>query len=112
MSFYFQITIPIIYVIAIMHSLYHANHIIQLLYRCYIDIRLCEKYGKKELEMACTKVLSYTASPSIRLISTILKNGTYKSTSPKTEPHDYTNAYGITRGAAYYAKNGKDGKGR
>ena len=79
---------------------------------CASLTRLCEKYGKKELEMACTEVLSYTSSPSIRLISTILKNRTYKSASPKPEPHDYTNAYGITRGAAYYAKNGKDGEGR
>ena len=79
---------------------------------CASLTRLCEKHGKKEVETACTEVLSYTASPSIRLISTILKNGMSKSESPKTEPHNYTNAYGITRGAAYYSKNGKDGEGR
>lgn len=62
--------------------------------------------------MACTEVLSYTSSPSIRFISTILKNGTGNREKTTTEPRDYTNAYGITRGAAYYAKNGKDGEGR
>lgn len=88
---------------------------------CASLTKLGERYGSKKLETACTEVLKYTSAPSIRLLNTILKSGTFsggeaKSNASQTESsHGSSNAYGITRGAAYYGKNrrtaatGKDG---
>lgn len=75
---------------------------------CASLTKLGEKHGHKKLEIACTKLLSHTSTPSVRLIGTFLKSShTDKETA---SAKDYTNAYGITRGAAYYSKNGKDGE--
>lgn len=67
-------------------------------------------YGKKKLETACAEVLKHTSAPSLRLISTILKNGIINREEKKPEVKENSNAYGITRGAAYYSKCGKDGE--
>ena len=77
---------------------------------CASLTKLCEKYGKKKLETACADVLKHTSVPSLRLISTILKNGIVKPEEKKPEDKENSNAYGITRGAAYYSKCGKDGE--
>lgn len=82
---------------------------------CASLTKLGERYGKSRLETACTEVLKYTSAPSIRLLNTLLKSGASsgsaaKSNASRTESsHGNTNAYGITRGAAYYGRNGKDG---
>ncbi len=46
----------------------------------------------------------------LRLISTILKNGIVKPEEKKNEVRENPNAYGITRGATYFSKRGKDGE--
>lgn len=74
--------------------------------------KLCEKYGKKKLETTCAEVFKHTTTPSLRLISTILKNGIIKTEKKKTEARGNPNAYGITRGAAYFSKRGKDGESK
>ena len=95
---------------------------------CASLTKLGEKYGVKKLESACDEVFSYTRAPSIRLISTILKSGTGTSTQSgsgrsgskqsgkgqfaKAHDANNSNAYGITRGAAYYSKLGKDGESK
>ena len=98
---------------------------------CASLTRLGEKYGARKLESACDEVFSYTQAPSIRLISTILKSGTGTSTQSGSKQsgkgqfakaHDEThdrandinnsNAYGITRGAAYYSNLRKDGESK
>lgn len=79
---------------------------------CASLTKLCEKYGKKKLETACAEVLKHTSVPSLRLISTILKNGIIKQEEEKPEVRRNSNAYGITRGAAYYSKRGKDGESK
>ena len=55
-------------------------------------------------------LVAYNEAPSLRLISTILKNGIIKQEEEKPEIKENANAYGITRGAAYYSKLGKDGE--
>ena len=82
---------------------------------CASLTKLGEKYGSKKLESACDEVFSYTSTPSIRLISTILKSGTGASKQSgsgrssgkgqfaKAHDANNSNAYGITRGAAYYS---------
>ena len=77
---------------------------------CASLTKLCEKYGIKKLETACAEVLKHTSAPSLRLISTILKNGIINQEEKKPEVKENSNAYGITRGAAYYSKCGKDGE--
>ena len=98
---------------------------------CASLTKLGEKYGVRKLESACDEVFSYTQTPSIRLISTILKSGTGASTQSDSkqsgkgrlakahgEPHERahdiknSNAYGITRGAAYYSNLRKDGESK
>lgn len=99
---------------------------------CASLTKLGEKYGSKKLESACDEVFSYTSTPSIRLISTILKSGTGASKQSGSgrssgkgqfaKAHDEThdrandindsNAYGITRGAAYYSNLRKDGESK
>lgn len=54
--------------------------------------------------------MKHTSAPSLRLISTILKNGIINQEEKKPEVKENSNAYGITRGAAYYSKCGKDGE--
>lgn len=81
---------------------------------CASLTKLGEKHGHKKLELACEKLLSHTSTPSVRLICTFLKSGNAtvsgkESSFSKNYTKDYTNAYGITRGAAYYSKSGKNG---
>jgi hypothetical protein len=55
----------------------------------------------------CAKVLTHTDTPSIRIISTVLKNGQDKPKEMETQPEqDYANSYGITRGVEYFRKGG------
>lgn len=79
---------------------------------CASLTKLAEKYGKMKLETACTEVLKHTTVPSLRLISMILKNGIIKPEEKKPEVKENPNAYGITRGAAYFSKRGKDGESK
>ena len=72
---------------------------------CASLTKLAEKYGSERLEHVCSQVLSHTSSPSIRIISTVLKNGQSISSDTQAEP-DYANSYGITRGEAYFRKGG------
>ena len=67
--------------------------------------KMVEKYGKEKIEEACGKVLLYTSTPSIRIITTVLKSAPDKQTKHTDKP-DYSNSYGITRGVEYYKKGG------
>lgn len=49
-------------------------------------------------------MLAFSSSPSIRTITTLLKNS--KESDKPTEESDNSNKYGITRGAAYWKKGG------
>ena len=81
---------------------------------CASLTKLEERYGQKKLEAACCEVLRYSSSPSIRLISTVIKGSSCPSESKpdegKTLIPNYSNAHGITRGAAYYSRSGKAAK--
>ena len=70
--------------------------------------KLGERYGKEHLEMACMNTLAYGATPSIRNISSILKSKQSKSAENAATPKKTQDLerYGITRGAAYFAKGG------
>ena len=69
---------------------------------CASIMKLADRYSVERLENACIKALNYTPSPSIKNISTILKNGQDKVSVPKIKPCDSSTTYGITRGASYF----------
>lgn len=73
---------------------------------CASLTKLGERYGKKRLESACAQILSFSAAPSIRSISTILKNAKKQPEIESPDKFADTNRYGITRGAAYFRKGG------
>ena len=72
---------------------------------CASLMKLADRYGTDRLENACTKALSYTPNPSLKNISTILKNGQDKvvltSESARVSNKESLK-YGITRGVSYY----------
>ena len=72
---------------------------------CASLMKLADRYGTDRLENACTKALSYTPNPSLKNISTILKNGQDKvvltSESARVSNKESLK-YVITRGASYY----------
>ena len=73
-------------------------------YKACVSLKkLAKRYGKKKLEAACERMLAFSSSPSIRTITTILKNSKESTVTEKT---DNSNKYGITRGAAYWRKVG------
>lgn len=73
---------------------------------CASLMKLGEKYGAKRLENACGQLLAYSSVPSIRNLSSMLKNGQDRISTQKREPIDNV-SHGFTRGAAYYRKGGE-----
>jgi hypothetical protein len=71
---------------------------------CVSLTKLSKRYGKKKLENACERMLAFSSSPSIRTITTLLKNN--KDPEKPLKRADNSNKYGITRGAAYWRKAG------
>jgi len=64
-------------------------------------MKLADRYSTERLEAACNRALSYTPNPSLKNISTILKNGQDK-VHPKSSVVKTSGQYGITRGASYF----------
>ena len=71
---------------------------------CASLTKLSDRYGPIRLENACKRLLSFSNTPSIRTLSTILKNGQDRQQEPslRKEPVQH----GITRGADYFRKGG------
>lgn len=68
---------------------------------CASLMRLADRYSVERLEKACEKALSYTPSPSLKNIITILKNGQDKVLISRS-PDPARSSKGITRGASYF----------
>lgn len=77
---------------------------------CVSLVKPGEKYSKKKLESVCERMIPLSSAPSIRTITTILKNSRQPSENidAKSDAEDSCNKYGITRGAAYFRKGGAD----
>lgn len=72
------------------------------LYKACVSLtKLGKRYSKKKLDAACERVLAFSSTPSIRTITTLLKN--LDTHAVDTESG---NQHGITRGAAYWKKGG------
>lgn len=68
---------------------------------CASLMKLADRYGTERLENACIKALSYTPNPSLKNISTILKNGQDKvalTADSAGTVNKESAKYGITRG--------------
>ena len=76
-------------------------------YKACVSLKKLEKrYGKTKLEASCERMLAFTSSPSVRTITTLLKNR--KETDNVASQSNNSSKYGITRGAAYWRKAGGD----
>ena len=74
---------------------------------CVSLMKLSEKYGTDRLETACESILRYSSEPTIRIISSALKNGYEdRNTTADSGITDESNSYGITRGEAYFRRDG------
>lgn len=72
---------------------------------CMALLKLSDRYSTQRLESACRKVLSYTTSPSLKSVQTILKSG--QDRLPPVEPpaqEEAPKAHKFTRGAGYYKR--------
>ena len=75
---------------------------------CASLTKLGDKYDIDRLEKACERVLEYSSQPSIRNISTILKNGQDRVQPPTQISQEMQpKSHGITRGAAYFQRGGE-----
>lgn len=72
---------------------------------CASLMKLADRYGSVRLENACQRLLSFSSTPSIRTLSTILKNGQDRVQTPFEAPKA-TIQHGITRGADYFRRGG------
>ena len=74
---------------------------------CSSLTKLSDRYGHERLESACERVLYYTSEPTIRNISTILKNGQDKlSVSEEETVNKPSPSGGISRGPGYFRRGG------
>ena len=72
---------------------------------CASLMKLADRYGSVRLENACQRLLSFSSTPSIRTLSTILKNGQDRVQTPSESPKAAVQ-HGITRGADYFRRGG------
>jgi hypothetical protein len=68
---------------------------------CASLMKLADRYSMERLEKACEKALTYTPCPSLKNISTILKNGQDKVTITVSAARKGSSC-GITRGERYF----------
>ena len=84
-----------------------SQRIEQQSYRsCMGLLKLADKYSPQRLEAACTKALSYTASPSYKSVKNILAAGKDKPDKDESESNAVKshNSHAITRGGDYYRR--------
>jgi hypothetical protein len=68
---------------------------------CMALLKLTDKYPPQRLEAACSKAFSFTASPSLKSIQSIMRSGQDKLPEQEEKP-SAASEYGFTRGAEYY----------
>jgi hypothetical protein len=82
----------------------------QLSYKtCGSLMKLADRYSVTRIEDACARSLSYTPSPSLKNIQTILKTGQDKVKPEKdSDTPKPSGKYGFTRGAEYFGGGRND----
>ena len=72
---------------------------------CMALLKLADRYSPQRLESACRKALSYTTSPSLKSVQSILKSGQDKPfTEDAPAKPEEPKAHKFTRGAGYYKR--------
>ena len=71
---------------------------------CMGLLKLADKYSVTRLEAACKRAMSYTATPSLKSIQTILKSGSDKLSDEPNTPDTSASQHAFTRGAGYYGR--------
>jgi transposase len=71
---------------------------------CIGLLKLADRYSVARLEAACNRALSYTATPSLKSIQTILKTGNDKLSNEANSQEVSTSQHAFTRGAEYYRR--------
>lgn len=85
----------------VVNAILASRKIEQQAYRsCMGLLKLADKYSSARLEAACTKALSYTASPSYKSVKSILSAAPDDPVPEKPK----RKATGITRGADFYRR--------
>ena len=87
--------------VAVIKHFIYSHKVEQQGYKsCASLMKLADRHSTKRLEAACEKALSFTPNPSLKNITTILKNGQDMIKS-KTEKPKSSAQYGITRNSPY-----------
>jgi transposase len=71
---------------------------------CIGLLKLADKYSVTRLEAACKRALSYTATPSLKGVQTILKSGSDKFPAESNNHDTSASQHAFTRGAGYYGR--------
>ena len=71
---------------------------------CASLLKLAQIYSPEQLETACERALTYTASPSLKVIQAMIKSG---QSQTRREVPSKPSKYSFTRGADYYGDGGK-----
>ena len=69
---------------------------------CASLTNMADKYTFQRLEDACTRALSYTATPNIKTIRMILQTGQDKVKKETPSNPSGGSSFAFTRGASYY----------
>lgn len=95
----------------VVDGILNSKRVEQQSYRsCMGLLRLADKYSVDRLEAACTKALSFTATPSYKSIKNILDTGndraapSDKGLAPDAQATSTQNSHALTRGADYYRR--------
>jgi transposase len=88
--------------VAVTKAILTSRKLEQQAYRtCMALLKLAEKYSPARLESACKRALSYSPSPGLRSVQTIL--ATEQDLLPEEEEQQDTSSdFGFTRGPSYY----------
>jgi hypothetical protein len=93
---------------AVVAAILASRQIEQQSYKaCMGLLKLADRYSVTRLEAACKRALSYTTTPSLKSIQTILKAGNDKlpDKSDFNDPHNASaSQHAFTRGAEYYGR--------
>jgi len=83
------------------NAIFESRKVEQQGYRtCMALLKLSERYSPSRLEAACSRALTYTSSPSFKMVQTILATG--QDELPQEEIRKSTSEFGFTRGSEYY----------
>ena len=92
---------------AVIQSIFDSYQIEQHGYKsCMGILKLADKHGLRNLEMACEKALGFTPRPSYKSIKLIIQNIPHNDPNETNdEPSEVNQKAGFTRGSTYYGGN-------